>query len=80
MSDGAIVHDEQTRIGEVPQRARNGGVVTLKTDEEAQLEGISELMKVLPERPAPARKRSTKNIPKSRKKHVASGRKSRRKA
>lgn len=30
MSDGEIVYDEKTKIGEVPKRARSGGQETLK--------------------------------------------------
>jgi putative ABC transport system ATP-binding protein len=56
MLDGSIVFDEQTKIGEIPRRARNGGSLKRRTDEEEQLEGISLFMKEIPEREAPIRR------------------------
>jgi putative ABC transport system ATP-binding protein len=56
MVDGAIVHDEKTKLGEVPARARTGGYAENITDEEAQLASISEFMKAIPEKPAPPRR------------------------
>jgi putative ABC transport system ATP-binding protein len=55
VSDGEIVFDEQTKIGEVPQRARSGGQEKPKTDEEEQLEGISLYMTAIPAKKAPGR-------------------------
>jgi putative ABC transport system ATP-binding protein len=60
MLDGSIVHDEPTRLGEVPVRARSGGDEAPKTDEEEQLEGISAFIHEIPAKAAPARKRITK--------------------
>ncbi len=56
MSDGEIVYDEKTKIGEVPKRARSGGQETIKTDEEEQLEGVSLFMQAIPAKAAPGRK------------------------
>jgi len=56
MVDGAIMFDEQTKLGEVPARARTGGYDQYLSDEEAQLAGISEFMKAIPEKPAPKRR------------------------
>jgi putative ABC transport system ATP-binding protein len=80
MMDGAVVFDEQTKIGEVPLRARNGGFDQPRNDEDVQLEGVSELMKIMPEKPAPAVTRRNKSSKTTRKKHVAAGAKSRKKA
>jgi putative ABC transport system ATP-binding protein len=60
MYDGGILFDEQTKIGEVPLRARSGGQEKPKTDEEEQLEGISLYMQAIPARAAPGRKALTK--------------------
>ncbi len=67
MHDGGIVYDEQTKIGEIPRRARRGGQEKPKTDEEEQLEGISLYMKEIPDKPAPSRKSVYKKPPKARK-------------
>ncbi len=61
MHDGGIMFDEQTKIGQVPIRARSGGQAQPKTDEEEQLEGISLLMSTIPAKAAPVRKNLTKN-------------------
>ncbi|MDB5183242.1 MAG: hypothetical protein JWO47_1026 [Candidatus Saccharibacteria bacterium] len=60
MHDGGIMFDEQTKIGEVPLRARSGGQAKPKTDEEEQLEGVSLFMSTIPARAAPGRKKLTK--------------------
>lgn len=60
MLDGSIVHDEETRLGEVPVRARSGGGEQPKTEEDEQLEGISAFLHEIPAKPAPARKRLTR--------------------
>jgi putative ABC transport system ATP-binding protein len=61
MHDGGIVYDEQTKIGEVPVRARSGGQETPKSDEEEQLEGISLYMQAIPAKKAPGRQSLYKN-------------------
>lgn len=61
MLDGAIVHDEKTKIGEIPQLARSGGEGLGHTDEDEQLSGISAYMQEVPARAAPARRRIAKN-------------------
>ena len=68
MHDGEIVHDEKTRIGEVPKRARSGGQETIKTDEEEQLEGVSLFMQAIPAKAAPGRKTLRKKPAKTPKK------------
>ncbi|CAN5414604.1 ABC transporter ATP-binding protein [soil metagenome] len=65
MYDGGIVYDEQTKIGEVPVRARSGGQAIPKTDEEEQLEGISLFMSAIPAKKAPGRKSVYKKQPKA---------------
>lgn len=60
MLDGSIVHDEQTRLGEVPARARGGFFSDLQTDEDEQLESISAFMHEIPAKPAPERQRIVK--------------------
>jgi len=67
MHDGGVVHDEQTKIGEVPLRARSGGLDKPKTDEEEQLEGISLFMSTIPAKKAPGRKALTKKSTKAKK-------------
>jgi hypothetical protein len=56
MHDGAIVYDEQTRLGEVPVRARSGGEAVVRSDEDEQLESLSAYLNTIPSRPAPPRK------------------------
>lgn len=55
MHDGNIIHDEKTKIGEIPRRARSIGQYRLKTKEEEQLEGVSLIMKAVPTKPSPKR-------------------------
>lgn len=71
MYDGSIVHDEATRLGEVPVRARSGGEDTPKTDEDEQLEGISAFLHEIPAKPAPSRTRLTKDEKPGKKKKAA---------
>lgn len=61
MHDGTIMHDETTRLGEVPARARTGGFDLPKSDEEEQLASISAFMSTIPDKPAPRRKGLHKN-------------------
>lgn len=68
MYDGEIVFDEQTKIGEVPLRARSGGQAEPKTDEDEQLEGISLYMQAIPPKAAPSRKTLRKKAQKTTKK------------
>lgn len=56
MHDGGIIYDEQTKIGEVPLRARSNGQEAPKSDEEEQLEGVSLFMTAIPAKKAPGRK------------------------
>jgi putative ABC transport system ATP-binding protein len=66
MHDGSIVHDEATRMGEVPQRARNGGEEMARNDEDEQLEGINAFMHAIPAKAAPERKRLIKKPKKAK--------------
>jgi len=68
MHDGGIMFDEQTKIGEVPLRAKRGGQAKPKTDEEEQLEGVSIFMTAIPAKKAPGRKKLTKKPAKKPKK------------
>lgn len=61
MHDGSIVHDERTKIGEIPVLARIGGEGLGNSDEDQQLSGISAFMHEVPARAAPARRRIAKN-------------------
>ncbi len=67
MLDGAIVHDEQKRLGEVPIRARSGGEELERTEEDEQLESISAFLHEIPSKPVPIRQRITKESKKPKK-------------
>lgn len=71
MHDGQVVYDENTSIGEVPKRARSGGIRWPKSDEEEQLEGVSIYMNAIPARRAPSRKRLQKKVAKPSRKRKA---------
>jgi len=73
MHDGAVIHDEETAIGEVAATARKAlySVPTKTVDDD--LEGISVLMKALPHTD-----KSAKNVPASKKKTNAKKPKTRR--
>jgi putative ABC transport system ATP-binding protein len=69
MHDGQVVHDEKTAIGRIATTARKVLYTLPTTTEEDDLAGVSALMKALPEKPAPAAKRSkAKKSSKRRKK------------
>jgi len=70
MHDGGIIDDEQTKIGEIPIKAFNGGLSEPKTDEEEQLEGVSLFMQTIPEKKAPGRKSLYRKLPKTKKSHA----------
>lgn len=67
MLDGSVVHDEKTKIGEVPRRAHSGGQVKPRSDEEEQLEGVSLFMQEMPSRPSAPRESIYRKTPKKRK-------------
>lgn len=48
MHDGAIIHDEKSAIGEVPQAIRRSLYFAPRTTEEDDLAGVSALMKTIP--------------------------------
>ncbi len=66
MLDGSIVHDEKTKIGEIPARARSGGDALPKTDEDEQLESISAFLHEVPAKPVPIRKPLVKDSKKAK--------------
>lgn len=66
MVDGSVVHDEKTRIGEVPTRARSGGDARPKDDEDEQLESVSAFLHEIPAKPIPVRKPMVKDTKKSK--------------
>lgn len=73
MLDGSIVHDERTRLGEVPLRARTGGETQTEADEDEQLASVNAYLQEIPARPAPSRERIVKT-PKKPKKAKKPGR------
>lgn len=48
MQDGSIVHDERSRIGDVPSRARKIIFTMPRKDEDDDLAGVSAVMKAIP--------------------------------
>jgi putative ABC transport system ATP-binding protein len=60
MHDGAVVADEESKIGEVPESVRRSMYFMPQTTEEDDLAGVSALMKAIPDRltkkKAPAKK------------------------
>lgn len=72
MHDGAIVHDEQTAIGEVAATARKIIFTVPTKTEEDDLAGVSELMKIEPESKAAARETTAKKSAKTPKKAAKS--------
>ncbi|HKR82054.1 MAG TPA: ABC transporter ATP-binding protein [Candidatus Saccharimonadales bacterium] len=63
MHDGAIVHDEQTAIGEIAATARKVMYTIPTTTEEDDLAGVSVLMKVRDEDGKPKAKKTAKKKP-----------------
>ncbi len=68
MQDGAIRHDEQTKLGEVGRFVRDVMYKIPETTEEDDLAGVSAIMKVRPDEQRPAAKR-TKRKPAKRTTH-----------
>jgi putative ABC transport system ATP-binding protein len=60
MHDGSIIHDEQTKLGQVATTARKVLYTLPTTSEEDDLAGVSALMKAIPDKPVarPKRKRA----------------------
>lgn len=71
MQDGAIKHDEQTRLGEVGHYARSVMYAVPETTEEDDLAGVSLLMNLSKDEPPKPRKRATRAKKTSRRKKVA---------
>jgi putative ABC transport system ATP-binding protein len=74
MHDGQIIHDEKTALGRVASTARKVLYTLPTTNEEDDLAGVSALMKALPDKPAPARKRKAKSKKPTRRKKTAARR------
>jgi putative ABC transport system ATP-binding protein len=60
MHDGAIVHDEQTAIGDIAKTARKAIYTLPVKTEEDDLAGVSSLMKAIPHNDKPAEKKKKK--------------------
>lgn len=65
MHDGAIVHDEQTKVGEVAKRVRDQMYKIATPTEDDDLAGVSTIMKALPQK-AETRKTTKAVKPKAR--------------
>ncbi len=70
MHDGAVVHDEQTPIGEVPAIARRVMYLFPRKTEDDDLAGVSALMGALPSKLTPKRKRKKAGSSKKKTKAV----------
>jgi putative ABC transport system ATP-binding protein len=57
MHDGSIIHDEQTKLGQVATTARKVLYTLPTTSEEDDLAGVSALMKAIPDKPMSRPKR-----------------------
>lgn len=82
MHDGAVIHDEQTAIGEVAATARKTMFTVPAKTEEDDLAGVSVLMKSVPDAsdaptPAPARRKAVRKrkTTKSKSKRLAGAKK-----
>lgn len=64
MHDGSIIHDEQTKLGEVAKTARKVLYTLPTTSEEDDLAGVSALMKALPHKKPTARKKTKRTTAK----------------
>jgi putative ABC transport system ATP-binding protein len=76
MHDGGIIHDEKTALGKVASTARKVLYSVPATREEDDLAGVSVLMKALPDKEAPARKKPAKTKKTRRRKKAVSRRSS----
>ena len=70
MHDGAVVQDQQTPLGEVPRLARRVMYLYPRKSDEDDLLGVSELMKTIPAKPAPARRKRKPTAKKTSKKRT----------
>lgn len=71
MHDGAVVQDQQTPLGEVPRLARRVMYLYPRKSDEDDLLGVSELMKTIPAKPAPVRRKRKPTAKKTSKKRTA---------
>lgn len=70
MHDGAVVQDQQTPLGEVPRLARRVMYLYPRKSDEDDLLGVSELMKTIPAKPAPVRRKRKPTAKKTSKKRT----------
>lgn len=70
MHDGAVVQDQQTPLGEVPRLARRVMYLYPRKSDEDDLLGVSELMKTIPAKPAPVRRKRKPTTKKTSKKRM----------
>ena len=75
MHDGAIVADEQSKIGEVPDSVRRSMYFMPKKTEEDDLAGVSALMQAIPEKLTGKREAAKKKSGKKRTKYKAAPKK-----
>lgn len=68
MRDGAIVSDEQSEIGELPETIRKRSYFVRKKTMAEDVQGVSDLMKAVPDTSADKRKPTKKTTTKPRKK------------
>lgn len=81
MRDGAIVSDEQSVIGELPETIRKRSYFVRKKTMAEDVQGVSALMKAVPDAATKSDKKPTKPKPKTRSRSYSStGRKRRKKA
>jgi len=71
MQDGAIKHDEKTKLGEVGRYARSVMYAVPETTEEDDLAGVSVLMTALPDKDAPKTKKKPAKRKLTRRKKAA---------
>lgn len=70
MHDGAIIHDEQSKIGDIPQILQRSMYFVSRKTEEDDAAGVSALMKAIPDDEAPKPKKKRKAKRKTTKKKV----------
>lgn len=58
MQDGAIVYDEETPLGQIPTRAKNGGLLEVVKDEDEQIASVSVYLQEMPDNTARAPRKS----------------------
>jgi putative ABC transport system ATP-binding protein len=79
MRDGAIVSDEQSEIGELPESIRKRSYFVRKKTMADDVQGVSALMKAVPDQKKQSAKKTQKKAPAKRKSYTASAAKKSRK-